>query len=263
MTGRDGDMSFFGKLDFNNLSETERTIYHYMSTNSEKIPFMRVRDIATESHTSSSSVMRFIRKVGYESYTEFRTHFKTSEIEKSDILSTNTFLEDSNFPDDLESRILTIADQIQDSESIIFFGIGSSATLCDYGTRRFALLGYNTYPMTDPTFPIFAKLRHTTDNLIIVLSISGMTTEVLQIVNGFRNNPDYKILAITANPTSDLALMSDYVLSYKVPIVRLNQHEDLTSQIPALYLLEVLSNSLLQLSAKDEDIKVDEVSPSE
>ena len=85
MTERNDSMSFFGKLDFNNLSETERTIYHYMSTNSQKIPFMRVRDIATESHTSSSSVMRFIRKVGYESYTEFRTHFKTSEIEKNDI----------------------------------------------------------------------------------------------------------------------------------------------------------------------------------
>lgn len=92
-------------------------------------------------------------------------------------------------------------------------------------------------------------------------SISGMTTEVLQIVNGFRNHPDYKILAITANPSSDLALMSDYILSLKVPIVRLKQHEDLTSQIPVLYLLEVLSNSLLQLNAKDEDINVDEVSP--
>ncbi len=50
-----------------------------MSSNSDKIPYMRVREIASESHTSASSVMRFIRKLGYESFSEFKRYFKNSE----------------------------------------------------------------------------------------------------------------------------------------------------------------------------------------
>ena len=34
-------MSFFGKIDFNELSDADRSIYHYMSSNSDKIPYMR------------------------------------------------------------------------------------------------------------------------------------------------------------------------------------------------------------------------------
>ncbi|MGO1492396.1 MAG: MurR/RpiR family transcriptional regulator [Ruoffia tabacinasalis] len=251
-------MSFFGKLDFNSLSETERAIHHYMSSNSDKIPFMRVRDIANESHTSSSSVMRFIRKVGYDSYTEFRTHFKSSEVEKNELFVSKNYLDDSNFPNDFETRILTIAEQVQSCENIIFFGIGSSGTMCEYAARRLAILGYNTYAMTDPTFPIFSKLRNTTENIIFVLSITGMTTEILEMVNGFKNNLDYKIVAITANADSNLALMSDYVLDYRVPFVRLKQHEDLTSQIPSLYIIEVLSDALLNLNNEDSNIDVKE-----
>ena len=41
-------MSFFGKIDFNELSETDRAIYHYMSSQSDKIPYMRAREIALE-----------------------------------------------------------------------------------------------------------------------------------------------------------------------------------------------------------------------
>lgn len=239
-------MSFFGKLDFNELSETDRAIYHYMSSHSDKIPYMRVREIAKESHTSASSVMRFIRKIGYDSFTEFRTQLKVPETENQHLLSGADCLNQENFPRDIESKIWQIAEKMVECENIIFYGIGASGAMCEYAARRFATIGFNSYALTDPTYPIFAKLHNTSENMLIALSVTGTTTEIIEIVNGFRNQPDCTTVAITSDANSTLAKMSDFILDYQVEMYRLTRHEDLTSQLPCVFLLETLSEAAKQ-----------------
>lgn len=244
-------MSFFGKIDFNELSETDRAIYHFMSSNSDKIPYMRVRDIAKESHTSASSVMRFIRKIGYESFTEFRTQFKVPTTDQEDLLAGKEALERQYFPKNIEATIWQIAEKILESENIIFFGMGVSGSMCDYAARRFATVGCNSFALTDPTYPISGKLFNTTDNVFITLSITGMTTEIVEVVNGFRNRGDYTIVAITGDVNSTLAQMSDHVLSYQTTVKRIHHYEDLTTQIPAVFLIESLAEAVYRLTKKE------------
>ena len=236
-------MSFFGKVNFNNLSEVDRSIYHYMSENSDKIPYMRVRDIANESHTSASSVMRFIRKIGYDSFTEFKSSFKIEvkqNLEEEDFSSGNMLLARENFSKDIELKLKIIAEMIHNAENIIFFGIGASGSICEYAARRLATVGYNSFALIDPTYPVFSKLRNTSENILITLSVSGKTTEVIEVVNGFKNHDDYTTVCITSDATSSLANMSDYTLSYYTKFQRIHQHEDLSSQIPCIYIIESL-----------------------
>ena len=240
-------MSFFGKIDFNSLSETDRAIYHFMSSNSDKIPYMRVRDIAKESHTSASSVMRLIRKLGFESYIEFRSQFTVTTIETEDFDKALSILARERFPRDIESKLNRIAERIQDCENIIFFGIGASGAICEYAARRFATIGYNSFALTDYTYPIKSKLKNTSDNVLITLSVSGTTTEVVEVANGFRREYDFTTVAITADPNSTLAKMTDYLLDYHVEVLRVNQHEDLTSQVPCIFLIDQLSERLRKL----------------
>lgn len=239
-------MSFFGKIDFNTLSDTDQAIYHYMSSNVDKIPYMRVRDIAQESHTSASSVMRLIRKLGYESFTEFRSQFSVRSIKGEEFDAALTILSRERFPRDIESKLNQIVEKIQNCENIIFFGIGASGSICEYAARRFAAMGYNSYPLIDPTYPIMSKLQNTSDNVLVTLSVSGMTNEVVEVANGFRNKADFLTIAITADINSTLGRMSDYVLDYHVDIHRVKKHEDLTSQIPCIFLIEQLADRLLK-----------------
>lgn len=244
-------MSFFGKIDFNDLSEVDRAIFHYMSINSDKIPYMRVREIANESHTSASSVMRFIRKLGYESFTEFKSFFKV-ETQKS--IATENFalgsqlLARENFAKDIEGKLRLVAENILTAENIIFFGIGSSAALCQYAARRLAMVGYNSFAMTDPTYPLGARLRNTSENILITLSVSGRTTEVIEIVNGFRNDGDFITVCITNDEQSPLANMCHYTLGYHTELRRIHKHEDLTSQIPCMYVIESLIEDVIKLN---------------
>lgn len=241
-------MSFFGKIDFNELSETDRAIYHYMASQSDKIPYMRVREIAKESHTSASSVMRFIRKLGFESFTEFRTHFKVPDFESADFLSSLTVLSAEHFPRDIEGKITRIAEKMIACENIIFYGIGASASICEYAARRFATIGFNSFALVDHTYPIGAKLKNTSENMLIALSVTGTTTEVVEVVNGFRNNPDFTTVAITSDANSTLAKMSNYMLDYSIDVQRINKHEDLTSQIPSMFLVESLSEVVRKIA---------------
>lgn len=241
-------MSFFGKIDFNDLSDTDKAIYHYITSNSDKIPYMRVREIGTESHTSSSSVMRFIRKVGYESFSDFRKQFKGLEDEKLDEFTLEfPQVTPETMTRNLEEKLLIIAKKIIECDNIILFGIGNSGYICDYIARRLAILGCNAFAMTDATYPIGTKLKNTTDNILITVSVSGMTTEILEIVNGLIHKDDMTIVAVTSDSSSKLANLADYVLDYRVERSRRNYHDDLTTQIPCVFLLESLTNVVASL----------------
>lgn len=135
-------MAFFGFKDLSSLSEVDMTIYRYVTTNADKVVYMRVRDIANNAHVSNSSVMRFIHKIGFNSFPDFKAFLKDSKnIEKkpNQILH---FFNKSNFPSDIESNIRVVADFLFQCDNIICFGIGSSAYIAGYTERKLASMGF-------------------------------------------------------------------------------------------------------------------------
>lgn len=244
-------MSFFSQIDFNTLTEVDRAIYQFLQTNNAKIPYMRVREVANESHTSASSVMRFIRKMGYESFSEFKNDFKVEKNQTVLSYYGPDLLAAENFPDDLSVKLDMISDLIVPAENVIFCGVGASGNLCDYASRRLASIGYNTFALTDFTYPVTSKLRNTADNVLLLLSVSGTTTEVVEVANTFHEIPDCVTISVTSQSSSTLALMTDHVLAYKVNVKKFNKHEDYTSQLPVLYLMELLID-LVKVKAESE-----------
>ncbi len=245
-------MSFFKNIEFESLSEVDKAIWHYLSNSSDKIPYMRVRDIAKESHTSPSSVMRFIKKLGYESFPEFRLDFKGDAAALTQEKFDENILNREKFPKDLEYRLTNVSNAILNSENIVFFGVGMSAYTSEYAARLFAMLGFNTTAFTDSTYPLFQKLENTSDNVFISLSVTGNTSEVVEIMNGVKNKPDFVSVAITSDPASHLAIMSDHVLNYQVNLKRDKRYMDFTSQIPAMYIIELLCEKVKYLQQKTE-----------
>ncbi|WP_423188975.1 MurR/RpiR family transcriptional regulator [Alkalibacterium sp. f15] len=240
-------MTYFNQIDFNELTDVDQSIYGYISNNIEKVPYMRVREIAKESHTSSSSVMRFIRKIGFDSYNEFKYSFKETNSEPETVSQRQEILGVNNFSNDVYEVMEQVARLILQAENIVFFGMGSSGAMCDYAARRLATIGFNAHSLTDPTFPLYQKLKNTADNIVIVLSITGNTVEVVEAVNGYKNLDDFKIVAITSDKTSNIASMADYILAYRVEMIHLFHFNDMTSQLPTVFLIEELIDKVKNL----------------
>ena len=57
------------------LTPLELSIYSYILENKEKVAYMKIRELAHESHVSTTSILKFCKKIGFESYTEIgRAH---------------------------------------------------------------------------------------------------------------------------------------------------------------------------------------------
>ena len=228
-------MAFFGFKNLSSLSTVDMSIYRYIEQNSDKVIYMRVRDIAQNAHVSNSSVMRFIHKIGFNSFPEFKAYLKNNN--HSSHQAEVEFINKSNFPNDLTSKLNIVADKIYQADNIITMGMGDSAFLAGYAARKLAAFGFNAGPVTDPFYPLVPKLANTTNNIIICFSVSGRTTEMVEMINRFVNNEDVLIVSVTADETSPIAKMSRYTLTYHEQFVRPNGY-DLSSQVPVMYIIE-------------------------
>lgn len=239
-------MAYFGFKDLSSLSNVDMTIYRYITLNQDKVIYMRVRDIAKNAHVSNSSVMRFIHKVGFSSFPAFKAYLKNSNDLSENPKRKFTFINESNFPEDIENQISVVSDFLFNCDNIVTFAIGNSGFLAGYAARKMASLGFNTMAITDSTYPLPNKLANTTNNALICYSVSGETTELIEGLNPFINNSDTTIISITGNNTSTISRMGKFSLSYTEPEQRIDKFYDLSSQIPAMYITEAIINLMAQ-----------------
>ncbi|WEG73677.1 MurR/RpiR family transcriptional regulator [Vagococcus intermedius] len=248
-------MSFFqNKNLINHLSEAESAIYSYIVNNSEKVQYMRVRDLAMETHTSATTVFRFIKKLGYESFPEFKLSFKKEchkwqEDKNSSLLEQHfDILNPKNFNQDLEYLINQMVNQMGEAETIIFCGMGASGSVAKYASRKLANIGYNSFSIDDPTYPIRSRFSKTGHNLLIVISSSGETTELAELVVENTGDSNIYTICITGNRYGKIAKLSDYIIDYEISTERSHRYYDLSSQIPAMFIVELAIDSLRQKS---------------
>lgn len=64
------------------FNELETALYNYISQNSEKVAYMRIRELANETHVSTATILRFCRKVHCNGFSEFKIKLKMSLEEK-------------------------------------------------------------------------------------------------------------------------------------------------------------------------------------
>jgi DNA-binding MurR/RpiR family transcriptional regulator len=157
------------------LNNLEMMVYHYVIKNRDKVMYMTIRELAEAAGVSTTTVLRFCRKLQCEGYSEFRVRFKLyleqnqpqqANIGASEIMS---FLKASTMTNLI---IYSIAPSILfSSERIIFVGAGTSGALAKYGARFFSNVGKFSNHIDDPYFPVTNDMAR--NALAIVLSVSG------------------------------------------------------------------------------------------
>lgn len=71
------------------FNELETSLYNYISQNSEKVVYMRIRELANETHVSTASILRFCKKINCEGFSEFKVKLKMyTEANKKTILKS-------------------------------------------------------------------------------------------------------------------------------------------------------------------------------
>ncbi len=208
------------------LNRLELLVYKYVISHPKAIRQMTIRELAAQIHVSTTTIFRFLKKTGYTGFSEFKYALKqrptAAKVALPSVQPAAT------------NQLAAVAQVVSTVTTLIFFGVGTSAALAQYGAQVFARHDFYTLTITASVAPRLCAHPDLTDTLLILLSVSGETSAVLRQAEYYKQNGAL-VLALTANANSTLAQIADLKLCYTLP-----QEQQLLTQLPVLYLLEQL-----------------------
>jgi DNA-binding MurR/RpiR family transcriptional regulator len=238
----------FSNEVISSFNDLETSIYNYVCRNGDKVAYMRIRELADETHVSTATILRFCRKVGCEGFSEFKVKLKMhlENDKKPKIKSSQQSIEEffeRSLKGDLEEKIRQAAEVVANADNVMFIGMGSSGILAEYGARYFSGLGKFSMYIKDFSYPIHSKLRR--NSVTVALSVSGETSFTVTQINQLKQEGN-KVISITNSRLSTIAKISDINIPYFVTEETFEQ-TNITTQVPVVYILEAMAREMHRL----------------
>ena len=242
---------------YNSFSDKEKSIADYIMQHRENIKNINITDLAKAIGTSGATITRFAKKIGCDSFVDMKIMLGSNKIEKvteedDEIFSYayqyyNEVIERTKMS--IDKRIIfKVVEELKRARNIYIYGVGSSGLTGKEMMQRLLRMGFNVHCISDSHMMIINSSIVTEKDLVIGISISGETIEVIQSLRRARAN-GAKTVCITSFEDSSISKYSDIeFIVYNPKFVDKNKF--INSQFSAMYLLDLISMVLL----KDEEL---------
>ena len=256
------------RTKYNLLSKTQKTIADYILDNPDATILLSITELANYCSTSETTVMRFLKKLDYDSYQIFRVNLakelidspsetineeiaegdSTSDIKRKVIKHTNTAVSDLEYSIN-QKDIDQCAEMILNARRVTFFGIGASSAVAIDALHKFGKIGLNVNGFKDSHLMNIHCSHMTSEDVLFVVSHTGESVEVLNAVSLAKEN-GAKIISLTSFSNSSLAKKSDVFLSSSTNDKKYHS-EAMASRIVQLVIVDILYLSVfMQNEAK-------------
>lgn len=239
------------QLEYQRFSFKEKEIADYVMCNKSSINNINIRDLAANTNASMSTITRFCRKVGCETFVDFKIRLNR-EVQQPRT-DTNIFMKTQNIYNNIvnataemldTSRIEQVVQYIKEARRIYVYGLGSSGLSGLEFKHRLTRMDIVIDAVTDSHMMIMSAALLGQDDLVIGLSNSGRTTEVSNALNAAKKR-GAKIVGITNFDHTPLSEISD-VCIFTPEIGRSGDVNFINSQLAIIYILDVISLLLLE-----------------
>ncbi len=238
---------------YSSFSDSEKKIAMYILQKNNEIKNINISRLAELTATSSATITRFCRKIGCESFVDMKIRISSSQQDVITIEEEGIFNEVFSFYNRVIERtkknlvkedIDTFIAEIEKASRIFVYGVGSSGLTAMEFNQRLVRMGLNCSANTDSHLMVINSTIVKKDDLVIGISSSGSTREVLDSLHIAKEN-GARIVAITSFQASDLTRLSDLSLTvYSSSFVDNNLF--VNSQFALMYLIDVVSMMLLE-----------------
>jgi len=267
-----------------NLTSTDKQICEFIEENYDRIPFLTIHAFAEQIHTSAPTISRFVKKLGYSNYRDFKY-----DIIKDNVPSNINEIYEPISKDDTTEEIVnkiisanieglrdtlkilnidtlkTVAERIAGARRLIFLGIGGSGIITKLATQRFLHLDIPCESLSDE-YQIMVRC-HGLDKRDVVVGISHSgRTEITLKGLGYARDEKAVTVGISNYDTQYMRKVCDYRLltSFKETKVRAAAISSFFLQvclIEVLYLLVAKHkkqlNRLNELNRRiEEDLRI-------
>ena len=231
-------------------------LYDYILAHKEQVVDMSIRELSTKAHVSTTVIYSFCEKAKAAGYAEFKLKLRL-DLEPSMFvqrLGTGSQVLDTlwTLEADQHNQMGQAVALLKQAGNITFIGVGMSGILAKYGSICFSNYGIASRYIADAYFHMPVNSE---DDVVIALSASGETNEMIHRINRFKemNVPVVSITNSAGNtkPTSTIARLATVSLTYHVPEEtylepRTKGDTPITvvSHVPVMFILEKLAKQL-------------------
>jgi len=232
------------------LSTTERNILNYVVKNMHLVKEMSIRDLAKETYVSTTTLFRFVKKLGYEGFGEFIDAVRETEKESRKI-HIPSIVHDDNYRDSYLKNVVEAVKVITDEKIETFHKImgryphifilaeGLSSEVAKYFARLLITMGYNAeIPVEEYEFSSLLR-RIKRDDVLLILSYTGNNQSIVHHVEKIFAIATPTIISFTRADNNIIQNMSDlnfYVFADEIDY----EGVDVTSRCGMIAIMETL-----------------------
>ena len=232
---------------YDDMTSVERTVADYFLKNEREMDFSS-KSISNVLHVSEATLSRFAKKCGYKGYREFIFDYE-KELKKEmqeqgvsaltrKVRKTYERLLEEGFQLLDERKVEKAALLMSTHSRVLVCGMGSSGYAAREFQLRFMRLGMDIQAMTDSQMIQMSGALMNEQTLLIAITLSGKTTEILEVVQAAREK-GAKVILITASRDGELLGKADLVFSV-ASTKNLDAGILISPQFPILVLVDVL-----------------------
>lgn len=224
------------RSNYNLLSKQQKQLADYIMANPDEAAEMGIEELSQQCGVSKTTVLRLLRKLGYQSYRVFHTdlikEITSNSAVRDSVLPTGDYLDvgdDDNYqiaqkvtgqlstlitdlPSLLDYEMLEKAsDALCKADRVLFFAIGGTSSLVLDAYHKFLRLGMNAFYETNNHLALIRSSHFGKKDVLFLISRTGESREVLECAMVAKKN-GCTILSMTSFFDSSLAEISDIVL---------------------------------------------------
>jgi DNA-binding MurR/RpiR family transcriptional regulator len=218
----------------NTFRGIERTIYEYLISHASELHAISAKTIATKALTTTTSVNRVCKKMGYASYTELRYQLASQLQSQAPDSATSP---QSQSQSQSLSEIDAIADTLKGSPVVYMYARGASIVSIGYLSRFLSMANVPHLVITD-----IHQLTRATLGTLLLVSKSGETKAVIDMAHNAKRK-GLKVVSI-CHAGSTLDQTSHLVASLHEQVDGVSPYKR-ESQITILQIIDGIGKQLL------------------
>ncbi len=246
------------------LSPVQKAIADHILEHSHEVILNSIGHLASACGTSETTIMRFLRKVEFDSYQVFKVRLAQDlsggaaparsvyedvrpddpigRVKEKVLASTGQCIEDLRSI--LDDRALEKAVALMKrARRVLFVGLGATGLIAADASYEFAKLGLDVHVSSDPPIMNILAAHATGRDVVFAVSHSGETREILNCVRLARDN-GARIVAITSYGGSSITRLADLVLLSSTSETHYRS-DAMLSRIVQLVIIDVLYVALI------------------
>jgi DNA-binding MurR/RpiR family transcriptional regulator len=234
------------------FTKSEIKIYEYIRDNTQQVLYHSLTELSEASGAAEATVLRFFRKLGFKGFQDFKfllaqetlltaqkdSHETIIKKVRNNMIQAINESSEIICLEDLQAGI----DMINQSDDVVVFGIGPSGIAGLDMQNRLMRIGKHASVVTDPHFQIMRASYMMENTVVIAISHTGSTKDIVDAVEIAKGNKA-KVIALTSYVKSPLTRFADLVLLSSAKESPLDSGS-LVSKISQLYLIDLLCTGL-------------------